>query len=414
MISGRAMKIIKTNILTPVSEKELLFKPDQYLTIEGTKIKEITGEHRANYLDYSHSVCLPGFIDTHVHLSQFKVRGKHAQGLLDWLERYIFQEEKRAADQNYAAELADSFFSALAAQGTTTAVVYVAPNPEACDIAFQIAREKGLRIIMGQTLMDMNCPDYLCRSTEQSLREAVELYNKWNKATPLLEYVFTPRFAPVCSSALMKGIGKFAAENNAYIQTHLSENKDEIEWVKELFPESSSYTDVYEKHGLLGGKTLLGHAIHLADEEIRTLIATGSKITHCPDSNFFLHSGSFPLKKIIDSGIDFALASDVGAGTTLYMPEIMKMFIYRQDEYRATPAEAFYYATLGGAKVLGKEQLTGSLETGKEADLVFLRLPQEINMDSAEIISYLIYLSKTGDIYATYTAGRECYRKGKE
>ncbi len=404
------MKVIKTNILTPLKNKSLLYLTDQYLTIQDSKISDISSRCLAeNFLDYSNTICVPGFIDLHVHLSQYNVRGKHATGLLDWLKEYIFAEEKKASDNQYANYLAGQFFTALLSNGTTTAVVYVAPFPEACDIAFQAAKKMGSRIIMGQTLMDRNCPEYLCRDTEQSLDEAISLYKKWHQATPLLEYIFTPRFAPVCSPELMKRIGRFASENNAYIQTHLSENKDEIELVRKLFPDCENYTDVYKRHDLLGEKTLLGHAIHVSDGELKTLRETNSKITHCPDSNFFLHSGSFPLKRVIDFGIDFGLGSDVGAGTTLYMPQIMKMFIYRQDVYRATLAEAFYYATLGAAKVLGKDQLIGSLEKGKEADLVFMQVPRDVKRNTEDILSYLTYLSSSEDVFATYIAGKECY-----
>ncbi|MBW6515528.1 MAG: guanine deaminase [Candidatus Cloacimonetes bacterium] len=403
---------IKTNILTPLIDKSILFKQNQYIKIENSRIIDISSEKFSDtYLDYSNAVCLPGLIDLHVHLSQVNVRGKHADGLLQWLDNYIFTEEEKANDPRYAKDIAVQFFANLLSCGTTTAVVYVAPNPSACDIAFQEAQEAGVRVIMGQTLMDRNCPDFLCRDTNRSLEEAITLYHKWNKTTPLLEYIFTPRFAPVCSSKLMKGIGKFASDNKAYIQTHLSENKQELKWVHELFPDSNSYTEVYEKHQLLGEKTLLGHAIHLSDEEMNILTQTKSKITHCPDSNFFLHSGTFHLQKILDHNIDFALGSDVGAGTTLYMPHIMKMFIYRQEEYHITLKEALYYSTLGAAKVLGKEGLLGSIEKGKEADLTFIELPENLNRMPEEILSYLIYLSDPANIFATYIAGQERYKK---
>ena len=403
---------IKTNILTPLADKTLLFKPEQYIKIEDSRIVEISSDpFTDSYIDYGHTICLPGFIDLHVHLSQLNVRGKHSHGLLQWLEKYIFTEEEKANDPHYANELAVKFFANLLSCGTTTAVVYIAPNPEACDIAFHKAREAGVRVIMGQTLMDRNCPEFLCRETNKSLEEAISLYRKWNKATPLLEYVFTPRFAPVCSPELMEGIGKFASDNRAYIQTHLSENKQELKWVQELFPDSNSYTDVYNKYQLLGDRTLLGHAIHLSDDELKTIAQTKSKITHCPDSNFFLHSGTFPLQRILDHQIDFALGSDVGAGTTLYMPQIMKMFIYRQEEYHITLDEALYYSTLGAAKVLGKEKQIGSVEKGKEADLIFVNLPDSLKYNPYEILSFLIYLSTPTDVVATYVAGKECFKK---
>jgi len=290
-------------------------------------------------------------------------------------------------------------------------VIYTAPFKQACDIAFQTADELGFRALIGKTMMDVNSPEYLQEDTDGSLKESIELYEKWNDHSDLLNYIFTPRFAPVCTSRLMKETGRFIKQNNAYLQTHLSENKNEIDWVRELYPASESYTDVYMKHDLLGPRTLLGHSIHLSDSEIELIRQTDSKITHCPDSNFFLKSGVFPLEKIRSAGIGFALASDVGAGTSLSMPNVMKMFNYRQDSYVVSPEEAFYYATLAGAEILGWEERTGSIQPGKEADLVFFKIKDLPAKNSTEILSDLLYLSNEITVKETIIAGKTVYSR---
>jgi guanine deaminase len=389
-------KIYKTSILSPLNPFEAELKKNIFLEIENDIIENVSNqaEQYPLYEDKTDCLCIPGLIDTHVHLSQLRIRGKHSPNLLHWLNTYTFREEFRSVDRHYAEQIAREFFTALKAKGTTTAVIYTAPFEIACEIAFQVAEELDFRVIIGMTMMDQNCPDYLRQNTKQAFEDSVKLYEKWNLKNPKLEYIFTPRFAPTCSRELMLLTGNFASKNNAFIQTHLSENLDEIKWVLELFPECKSYTEVYEKYNLLTTKTLLGHGIHLSEKEMEMIQTHDSKITHCPDSNFFLKSGRFPLQKLRSKRIDFALASDIGGGTSLSMLHVMKMCNYRQDDYLVSPQEAFYYATLGAAKIIGKENLLGSIEIGKAADLVFLSIPDIADLDLDSILSRLYYLGE--------------------
>jgi guanine deaminase len=405
------MKIIKTNILNPISSSQVEYLKDIFLTIENGKIFSISKETKtSDFTDHSDCVCIPGLIDTHVHLSQYYARGKHNSNLMDWLHFYIFPEELKSKSPEFAKKVAQDFFKDSVSKGTTTSVIYTAPFKDACEIAFEIAEKTGVRVIMGKTMMDLFSPAFLQKSTEASFKDSVELYQKWNQKTELLEYIFSPRFAPVCSSKLMKLVGKFAHENNAYIQTHLSESKKEIKLVKELFPKFESYTEVYEKHELLGPKTILGHVIHVDDKEIEIIRKSRSKIAHCPDSNFFLRSGIFPYEKIKKSNIEFALASDVAAGTSISMLNVMKMCNYRQDNYIVSPTEAFYYATLGGAKVLEKEEIIGSIQVGKDADLTFIKIPEIENKEKENILSELMYLGTEREIKATFVAGKPVFQ----
>ncbi len=391
---------IKTNLLNPVSPDLAQLRKNCVLTIDGERIARI--DDSGNFdIDYSDCVCIPGLIDAHVHLSQYNVRGMHAPHLIQWLEGHIFPEEARSFDPEYALKTAEAFFDALIEAGTTTAVIYVSASKEATDIAFQVAEKKGIRAIVGKVMMDTNSPDALQEDPKQSMLDSLELYDKWHGRTPLLDYIFSPRFAPVCSSGLMREIGQEASRRNAYIQTHLSENLDEIKWVSELFPDCGSYTEVYDRAGILTDRTLLGHCLHLSEREIELIRERNSKIVHCPDSNFFLKSGVFPWRRIEEAGIDFALASDVGAGTTLSMPEIMKMTIYRQ-KFSLSPEAVFYRTTVGGAKVLSRENDLGTLEEGKLADMVFLRMP---DTDARETLSRMIYLMDCRRIEAVFVHG---------
>jgi len=294
-------------------------------------------------------------------------------------------------------------------KGTTTSVIYTAPFKQSCEIAFEVAEKLGVRAIIGMTMMDDNSPDFLSQNTQKSFEDSVSLYKKWNNKTDLLEYVFTPRFALTCSAELMKLTGDFAKENNAFIQTHLSENHDEIKRALELFPECKSYTEIYKKMNLLGPKTILGHVIHVDDEEIEILKETNSKIAHCPDSNFFLKSGMFQWEKLRKAELEFSLASDVAGGTSLSLLNVMKMACYRQENYLVPPQEAFYYATLGGAKVLGKEGVIGSVDIGKDADLVFLKLTNFEEYDSTELLSKMIYTPEDVEIVETMVQGRKVF-----
>ncbi|MCD4817483.1 MAG: guanine deaminase [Candidatus Cloacimonetes bacterium] len=387
-------RIVKTNILNPIDKFTTDFRKNIFITIENEKIASIESNNnpKFDFDDLTDCICIPGFIDTHVHLSQLKIRGKHSPNLLHWLNTYTFLEESKSSESNYAKKIAEDFFDELIRRGTTTSVIYVAPFKNATEIAFEVATQKKVRAIIGMTMMDQNSPDCLIQNTISAYEDSIELYEKWDKKTSLLNYIFTPRFAPTCSRELLKKTGDFAQKNKAYIQTHLSENLDEIKWVAELFPECNSYTEVYERYNILSGKTILGHCIHLSENERQIIKKTNSKVAHCPDSNFFLKSGTFKLNDIKESKIDFALASDVGGGTSLSMLNIMKMMNYRQEDYLISPQEAFYYATLGGAKVLGKENIIGSIDIEKCADLAFFKIPDIQKLDEIDVLSYLYYL----------------------
>ncbi len=407
------MNCIATNILTPLASGEIVYLPDCYITIEDKKIVSIAETASCqSWTDKRDCFCIPGLIDSHVHLSQLYIRGKYAPDLMNWLNKYTFPAERMSKDQEFSRKIAQDFYQQCIVKGTTTSVVYTSPFREACETAFQVAAESGVRSIIGMTMMDSNCPAYLKQSTAKALQNSYSLWEKWHDQG-LLDYIFSPRFALTCSGELLQETGKLVNSLGARLQSHLSENLNEIEQVLKMFPGSRSYTELYYQSGILGRRSIMGHAVHLNSEEISLLKDTDTRIAFCPDSNFFLKSGQFNWQKIKSAGIKTGLASDVGAGTDLSMLKIMKYADYILDKPGLTPEEAFYHGTLGNAVLLGWEDKIGSIETGKEADLVFIRQNDLLSSaaDKSEKLAILIYLNDEIEIDSTWIQGKKMFDK---
>lgn len=397
---------IRTNILSPLSSTEFELNTDHVLTLDAGKIVQIKPSSKDQECDLERLDCIaiPGLIDIHVHLSQYRIRGRYRESLLPWLNDIVFPEEGNSTDYDFANNLAEDFISALYKAGTTTAVIYTAPFRTACEAAFEAAKLNNLRAFIGMTLMNQHSPAALLQDTEQLKTDCLGLIEEYHHPEEGLQFIFTPRFAPTCSMELMQWIGKLSRNEGFWIQTHLSENRDEIKWVKELFG-LDSYTEVYQKAGILTDKTILGHCIHLSGSELDKLKASGSKIAHCPDSNFYLRSGELPLEAVRARNIPFALGSDVGAGTSLNMLYHAKMYNFRQSSTPVSPADAFYRVTLGAAKLLGLHAKIGSLEVGKEADFVMLKLPNPDKPLTTDILSELIFTGHEWKTEQVYTKG---------
>lgn len=370
-------------------------------------------------MDYGKRVILPGFIDLHVHLVQIAQTGRSGDTLLGWLNKYIFPAEAKFADHDHAAKLADWFFRELSKNGTTLASVFTSIHQEATDIAFNVAAENGCRVIMGKVLMDRNAPADLTEDTDKSIEQSEELCKKWHGYdSGRLSYAFTPRFAPTSTSEQMKRVSELWHKYpGSFMQTHLSENIDEINWVKELFPSCSNYLDVYDKHGLVGPNSLFAHAIHLSENELKTLSDSGAAVVHCPSSNFFLKSGAFPYKRMRSASVLIGLGSDVAAGPEMSLFKVMKDAAYIQTGLWLNPRELFYLATLGGAQAVNMGNKIGSLEVGKEADFIVIdptlksASPFDILEQPAdEILSSLVYIGDDRMVVATYVRGRPVFQ----
>ncbi|MBR9975199.1 MAG: guanine deaminase, partial [Bacteroidetes bacterium] len=356
-------------------------------------------------------VILPGMIDAHVHLPQLDCRGKFGASLLEWLDRFIYPEEQRFAAEAVARDVARRFFAALSAAGTTTAMVFSTVHERATDIAFEEAERARLRIIMGKVLMDREAPEALCEPAAEGLAATQRLIERWHRRSDRLWYAVTPRFAVSCSAELLAGAGALANTYGTYVQTHCNESGGEIGRVRELFPDAAHYTGVYETAGLLGPHTVLAHNIHTDDAQLALLGARGCAVAHCPDSNLFLGSGRFPLEAHDQHGLRVALASDVGAGTTLSMFHIMHAMSHVQGR-SLHPFRPLYHATLGGAEALGLDGAIGSIEEGKQADLIevcfdhrFCKGKTLAQLSTQEIASVLVYRSTDQRIGRVWVGG---------
>ncbi|MGR5359925.1 guanine deaminase [Vibrio mediterranei] len=368
---------------------------------------------------YKNKLITSGFIDTHIHYPQTGMIASYGEQLLDWLENYTFPEERRFKNPVYAHKVAKLFLDELASNGTTTALVFGTVHKESVDVFFEEAEKRKLRMIAGKVLMDRNAPDYLTDTPESGYQASKELIEKWHNRGRLL-YAVTPRFAPTSTPEQLATVGKLLEEYpDVYMHTHLSENKKEIEWVLDLFPERESYLDVYDHYGLLHKRSVFAHGIHLSDCECQRLADTESAIAFCPTSNLFLGSGLFKLNKLEEHGVRVGMGTDVGAGTSFSilqtMSEAYKIMQLQQEKLH--PLKSLYLATLGGAKSLHLEDKIGNLAVGKEADFVVLDLHatqlMRFRMKQATTLEEKLFvLMSLGDdrtVCETYIFGDKAY-----
>ena len=381
------------------------------------------------WVDRGTVAIFPGLIDCHTHLPQYSAVARGESQLLPWLRENIFPVEREFTGPR-AREEAPLFFQELARNGTTTAMIYAAIYEDSCEVGFEAAEQSGLRVILGKMMMDLGSYGQLQpkKILSVSLIESERLCRKWHGAADgRLAYAFSPRFAVTCSEKMMRSAGELAQRFGAYLQTHLAENREELEKVRNLHMGARDYTDVYEKCGLLTPKTVLGHCIHLNAREIDAIAAAQSNIAHCPTSNLFLGSGLLKLDQLLQAGLAIGLGSDVAAGPELSMWSVMRGALDVQKARhiaephlpRLRPSEAFYLATSGGARALGKSATIGSLDVGKEADLLLMDLaallpygkkgPRLDDLTTEDILALCIYRGGPQATRETYVRGRCVY-----
>ena len=323
-------------------------------------------------------ILAPGFLDLHIHYPQTDVIGSPAEGLLPWLEHYTFPHEARFADAAYAAEVATFFLDELARNGVTTALTFATSHPGSVHALFSEAQRRGLRLITGKVLQDRHSPDGVRDQTEQSLIDTEALIKQWH-GVDRLGYAITPRFAPSCSEAQLTGAGELAARYpDVWIQSHVSENLDEVRWARELFPASRSYLAVYDDHGLMRQRAVYAHCIHFDDDDRALMRDTGTAAAVSPTSNLFLGSGFFDYAGAERVGFRFGLASDVGGGTS-FSPFHTMLAAYtagREGQTKAglslSPQHLWWQHTTGAAQALGLGGVVGNLQPGLEADFIVL------------------------------------------
>ena len=367
---------------------------------------------------YADAVIMAGFIDAHVHYPQTTIIGAFGEHLLDWLERYAFPAEERFKDPEYARHVARVYFGENLRNGITTALVYGTVFKQSVDVLFEESGKLGLRTIAGKVLMDRNAPAPLLDTAQRGYDESKALIAKWHGRGRSL-YAITPRFAATSSPEQLELAGALRQEHpGVFVQTHISEQPSEVAWVRELFPQRSSYADVYHHYGLLGRGTVLGHGIHLAEAELKLLHQTGTAIAHCATSNLFLGSGLFDLRrtKSAPHPVHVAVGTDIGAGTSFSMLQTLNETykVAHLKDYALGAGHAFYLATRGTAAAIGLEDRVGSLAPGLEADLVvldlhatpLLRFRVQQARDHHEALFLLMTMGDDRAVRATYVGGR--------
>ena len=390
--------------------------------------------HLASAVDLRPWVVLPGMIDIHAHLPQVPNAGLgYALPLLDWLDRLTFPTERAWADPAVASRLAPAIFRAFAAAGTTTVLGYGVVYEAAMDVAFEAAEAHGIRAILGKVMMDRLTYDPTIEPStilDRSVAESRALAGRWHGAAAgRLGYAVTPRFAVSCTAELLAASAQLAQELECWWQTHVSEDPGEIEEVRRLFPDARDYVDVYDQAGGLGPRTVLAHAIHLSPSEEARLAETGTRIAHCPTSNLFIGAGVMPLASRLAAGLTVGLGSDVSGGAELSLFGVMRTGAYAQQARRALvddgagggpafgPLDWLRLGTLDGARALGLDDVIGSIEVGKEADLIAVdpgrTAPLGASLDDPDrladpelLVSRLIFRADPSMVRAAWVRGR--------
>lgn len=370
----------------------------------------IVTDHRPHLLS-------AGFIDTHLHYPQVQIIGSYAAALLEWLNTYTFVEEQRFGDPDHAARISTAFFDELVRHGTTTAAVYCSVHKASADAFFTESHRRNMRMIAGKVMMDRNAPEGLRDTPQSGYDDTKAVIAQWH-GKGRQHVAITPRFAITSSPEQMEMAQSLVREHpDLHLQTHLSENHAEIAFTKELFPWCHDYTAVYEHYGLLGPRSLFGHSIHLSEREADAMAATGSVAVFCPTSNLFLGSGLFDLKTLDerDKPVRIAIATDIGGGTNYSMLRTVDegYKVLQLQGQRMTPLESFYRITLGNARALSLDEHIGSLEPGRDADIIVLDAnatpAMALRMETVSKLTEELFLLQTlGDdraIAETYIAG---------
>jgi guanine deaminase len=372
---------------------------------------------------YPGCLIAPGFIDTHVHYVQTAMIASYGEQLLDWLDRYAFPAELEFANAAHAAAMAKVFCDELLRNGTTTALVFCAVYPQSVDALFAEAEQRGMRLIAGKVLMDRNAPERLRDTPQQGYDDSKALIGRWHKRGRSL-YAITPRFAGTSTPEQLDAAGTLWREHpDVLVHTHIAENKREVAWTAELFPDAKNYLDVYDRHGLIGRRAVLAHGIHLGEDELCRCHESGTALAHCPTSNLFLGSGLFRVGNVKDSKrpVHVGLGTDIGGGTSFSLLATMgAAYQIAQLGGRSLSAvEAFYLATLGGAHALALDDRIGAIMPGREADMTILDpnatpLLTLRNARASSVEDILFALMMLGDdraVRATYLAGKRAHER---
>jgi len=384
------MKAYRAAILRFAAGHSAVYETDGLLVVaadaSGRQRVEAVGPWRELAPLYAHlniehlpgRIIAPGFVDMHIHYPQVDVIGSPAEGLLPWLKNYTFPQETRFSDPAHAAEVARFFIDELLRNGVTTALTFATSHPSSVNALFQEAQQRQLRLITGKCLMDRNSPGGVSDETEQSLIDTEALIQRWH-GQDRLGYAITPRFAPSCSDAQLRGAGALAAKYpDVWVQSHVAENREEVAWVRSLYPAARSYLAVYEQFGLLRPRSVYAHCIHFDDDDRALMRSSGAAAAISPTSNLFLGSGFFDYAGADRIGFAYGLASDVGGGTSFspFHTMLAAYYVGREGQTKTglslKPQQLWWQHTAGAAQALGLAGVVGNLQPGCEADFVVL------------------------------------------
>ncbi len=400
-----------------------IYMDDGFLLIEDQKIVDLKypenlpkSWHDINYIDYRPHIIFPGFIDVHNHFPQLQVIASYGTQLMDWLKNYTFPEEAKFHSYDYAQEKAKLFLKTLVNNGTTSTVSFCSVHKESAEALFEEALKYKMSIIAGKVMMNRNAPDGVLDDAQSSYDDCKSLIKKWHR-NERSRYAISPRFAITSTHEQLELAGALKNEfKDCFVQTHISENREEIKLALSLFPERKNYLDIYTHYGLVGPKSLLGHAIHLDACERAQLAEYNAVAVHCPTSNLFLGSGLFDLVDFKKRGVRTGIATDTGGGTSHSMLTTLASAytIQQLRDYSINPLESFYWSTLGNAIALGLSNEIGSFKIGSFADFIVLDSCatnlSEIRMQSCEsLLEELFILQTLGDerfVVSVYIAGK--------
>jgi guanine deaminase len=401
----------QASILNPIDDKKCDYIHEGMLVVRGKGKKSVIADvlsldiakkkyakvmTKNNTVLYRNSVIMPGFYDMHFHWVQDDVRQMPKDSLLTWLEKYTFPTEAKYGKKAYAQKKAKEFFRKLEKSGTLGGACYSSIHEHAIEAAM---KKISGDFVIGNVIMNMNSPKELTQTEEDSIDLTKRLIKKFGK-----RHAFTPRFAITTTPKVMSEGSKLADKAKSFKQTHLSETPQEIEYVLSLyrsmpgFEKVSSYTEIYEKTGMLGPRSLMGHGIHLSNKELKTLQETSTSVIHCPTSNApieekGLGSGLFDFKKIEKAKVRWALGSDIGGGPYLSMFDVMRSFVDQNKLIgvkEATFVKALYRSTLAGAEILGHGKKCGNLMKGKEANFIIVPIKEKFS-SAEEVLSHLVH-----------------------
>jgi len=416
-------KIYKGNIIFTENPEEFSVLENGYITVEGSKIKEVSLTIPSEckdipIIDYGNKLIIPGFIDLHFHAPQYSNRGLGLdKELLPWLEDYTFPEESKFQDIEYAKKVYQRVVRELWRQGTTRVVLFSSLHKEGTELLLDLFIKSGLGAYIGKVNMDRNSPEFLIEDTKKSIEDTEEILKKYENKSDLVKPIITPRFVPTCTPELMEKLGELSRKYNVPIQSHISENTGEVEWVKELHPEHKNYAEVYNNYGLFGhAPTIMAHCVHNIDEEIELMATKGVYAAHCPNANYNLSSGIMPVRKFIEKGVPIGLGTDVGAGQRVSIANVMAVAVQaskmkwletNKELAPLTTSEVFYLGTKGGGSFFGK---VGSFEKEYDFDALVIddsSLGDTDHLTIEERLQRFIYIGDDRNISERYVAGNK-------